>query len=81
MLHKNDLKITEGKEKAKYKFQGQSARSQRWFDLDLDWIEENFSTREPDLYKKYFQKHGETQDKNKYKNFQVPIRNSKYAEK
>ena len=37
--------------KAKFKFQGQSARSQRWFDLDFDWIELNFITREPDFYK------------------------------
>ena len=37
----------------KFKFQGQSARSQLLFDLDLDWIDIN-STREPDLYKKLF---------------------------
>ena len=43
------------KNEAKFKFQGQSARSQLWFDLDLDWIETNFSTRDPDLYKKQFQ--------------------------
>ena len=30
---------------AKFKFQRQSARSQRCFDLDLDCIEVNFSTR------------------------------------
>ena len=42
------------KNKAKFKFQGQSARSQLWFDLDFDWIEVNFSTREPDFYKKLF---------------------------
>ena len=27
------------KTEAKFKFQGQSARSQLWFDLDLDWID------------------------------------------
>ena len=32
------------KNEAKFKFQGQSARSQIWFDLDLDWIEINFSS-------------------------------------
>ena len=26
------------KNEAKFKFQGQSARSQRWFDLDFDFI-------------------------------------------
>ena len=44
----------EKKIEAKFKFQGQSARSQQWFDLDLDWIEVYFSTREPDFYKKIF---------------------------
>ena len=49
-----DLKfIAENKNRneAKFKFQGQSARSQRWFDLDFDWSEVTFSTREPDWYK------------------------------
>ena len=48
------------KHEAKFKFQGQSARSQRWFDLDLDCIEINFSTREPGFYKKLFQSHYDT---------------------
>ena len=39
---------------AKFNFQGRSARSQRWFDLDIDCIEVNFSTCEPDFYKKPF---------------------------
>ena len=30
------------KTESKFKFQGQSARSQLWFDLDLDWINMNF---------------------------------------
>ena len=42
------------KNEAKFKFQGQSSRSQSWFDLDFDCIGVNFSTREPDLYKKLF---------------------------
>ena len=62
---------------AKYKFHGQSARSQRWFDLDLDWIEVNFITREPDLYKKLFQSRDDTQYINTFKLFQVPIVNAK----
>ena len=65
---------------AKFKFQGQSARSQLWFDLDLDWIEVNFSTREPDFYKQVFQSHDYTQDINILKRFQVPIGNSKCVE-
>ena len=59
-------------------------RSQCWFDLDVDWIEENFSTREPDFYKKIFKAHSQvTRPKkyyNKFKWFQVPIGNSKYVE-
>ena len=52
-----DLKFDaaeENKNESKFKFQGQSGRSRLWFDLDLDWIDINFSTREPDLYKKLF---------------------------
>ena len=69
-----------GGNEAKFNFQGRSARSQRWFDLDLDYIEVNFSTREPDFYKKHFQIHDDTQDKNTYKSIQVPIGNSKFVE-
>ena len=63
MLRRKYLKfvaLNKNKNEAKFKFQGQSARSQRWFDLDFDWIEVNFSTREPDLYKKLFQIHDNT---------------------
>ena len=56
-LRRKDLKIVaadKNKNEAKFKFQGLSARSQRWFDLDFDLIELNVSTREPDFYKKLF---------------------------
>ena len=56
-LRHKDLKFVatyKKKNEAKFKFQGQSARSQLWFDLDLNWVEINFSTREPDFYKKLF---------------------------
>ena len=43
-------------------------------------IEVNFSTREPDFYKKLFQSHDDTQDKNIFKIFQVPIGNAKCVE-
>ena len=52
MLRRNDLKFVATdniKNEAKFKFQCQSARSQRCFDLEYDWIEVNFSTCEPDL--------------------------------
>ena len=42
------------KNEAKFKFQRISARSKLWFDLDLDWIEINFITFEPDFYKEFF---------------------------
>ena len=80
MLHQEDFKfvaIDEIKHEAKFKFQGQYTRSQRWFDLDSDWIEINFSARETGLYKKLFQSHDDTQDINTFKLFQVPIGNTK----
>ena len=49
-LRQKNLKLisaNRNKNEAEFKFQGLSAISQRWFDLDFDWIEVNFSTREP----------------------------------
>ena len=69
MLYRKDLELIatdEIKNEAKLKFQGQSARSQRWFDLDFDWIEVNFSTRELCLYNKLFQSHVDTQYTNTF---------------
>ena len=83
MLRRKYLKlvaIDKKKNEAKFKFQGQYAISQRWFDLDFDCIEVNFSTRETDIYKKLFQSHKDTQDKNTYKSFQVTIGNGKCVE-
>ena len=83
MISRKDLKfIAENKNKneVKLKFQGQSTRSQCWFDLDFDFIEVNFSTREPDFYKKLFMVHDDTQDKNTFKFFQFTIGDSKYVE-
>ena len=69
------MAANKNKNEAKFKFQGQSARSLRWFDLEFDCIEVNFSTREPDFYKKLFQRHDGTQDTSKFRFFQVPIVN------
>ena len=83
MLRRKDLKITESnknKNKAKFKVQGQSERSQRWFDIDFDSIEVNFSTREPDFYREIFHRHDNTQDIYIFKMFLVPIGNSKCVE-
>ena len=67
----------ENKNESKFKFQGQSERSQIWFDLDLDWIDMTFSTPEPDFYNEIFQSHDNDQDTNTFKTFQVPIGNAK----
>ena len=51
MILQKDLDHKEEKEKTKrYTFQGHSARSIRWFNLDHAWLEENVDTREPDFY-------------------------------
>ena len=74
------IAANKNKNEAKFKFQGQSTRSQRWFDLYFDCIEVNFSTLEPDFYKKLFQRHEDTQDTNTFKSFKVPIGNSEWVE-
>ena len=51
-LRRNYLKLiaaNKNENDAKIKFQGISARSQRWFYLEFDRFEVNFSTSEPDL--------------------------------
>ena len=58
-LRRKDLKfaaVDKNKNEAKFNFRRLSARSQRWFDIEFDCIEVNFSTREPDLYKEKFSK-------------------------
>ena len=65
------------KNTSKFKFHGQSARSRYWFDLDLDWIDINFSTCEPDFYKKIFQNHDNEQEADSFRIFEVPIGNAK----
>ena len=55
-LHLKDLKFiaaNKNENKDKFKFQGLSKISQRWFDLEFDWRKVNFSTREPDFYKNF----------------------------
>ena len=39
-----------GKKTNKCNFQGQSARSRRWCNLDHDWLEETFRKCVPDFY-------------------------------
>ena len=54
---RKDLKFDaadKNKNKSKFKFLCQSGRSRLWFDLDLDWIDMNFSTHEPISIRKSF---------------------------
>ena len=84
MIPRNYLNIDKAiknKNEVTFKFKGGSAKSQRWFDPDFDYIEETFSTREPDLYRKIFQRHDETQDKNIFKMFEVLIGDTTVFEK
>ena len=65
MFWRKDLKFDaadKNKNASKFTFQSQSARSRYWFDLDLDCIDINFSTREPNFYKKRFQNHDNEQE-------------------
>ena len=51
MIFRNYSENKTKKEKTKkYNFQGKLARSRRWFNLDHEWSEENFMTRELDFY-------------------------------
>ena len=65
----------------KYNFQGQSAISKRWFDIDREWLEETFMTREPDFYKNCIKLNIGVmiQNDNKYLKYQLVMQ--KYQEK
>ena len=65
------------KNSSKFKFLCQSARSRYWFDIDLDWIDINFSTREPDFYRILFHNHDNEQETDSFRIFEVPIGNAK----
>ena len=46
MICQSESDDKKGKEKTKrYNFQGQSARSRCWFNIDNEWFEDNFSIR------------------------------------
>ena len=51
MICRRELDDIKEKYKTKiYNFQGQSARTKHWFDIDHDRLKENFMTREPYFY-------------------------------
>ena len=43
-------------------------------------LDKKFSAREPDLYRKIYQRHDKTQGTNTFKFFEVPIGNTKCVE-
>ena len=70
------------KEKTKkYNFQGKSVISRRWFNLDHEWLKENFMTLEPDFYRKMYQTEFRGDDTKTFQMFVVPIGNAKITRK
>ena len=45
---------TENKNTKKYNFQGQSARTRRWLNIDYECRKEDSMTREPGFYRKLY---------------------------
>ena len=81
MICQNDLDNNKEKGKTnKYNFQGQFARSILWLDIDLEWLEEKFSTHELDFYFKILSKNIRGQETKTYQLFVVPIGNAKIRE-
>ena len=81
MIRKKESQNKKEKGKTKkYELQGKSARSRRWFDLDHEWLEENFMTREPYFYLKKSKKNW-GDDTKTYQIFGVPIGNAKITRK
>ena len=76
MFNKKD---TERKPKIKYLFQGNYARWKNWFDPDIEWVGENFSTRKCHFYKRLFHINIERRYGLTYPIFPVPIGNAKEA--
>ena len=53
MIHRTESDDIKEKYKTKeFKFQGQSARTKHWFDIDYESLKGNFMTREPYFYLK-----------------------------
>ena len=81
MIRRKDPENKKEREKnKKYNFQGQLAESRRWFDLDHEWLEENFMSREPNFYRIFYKKIG-VDDTKTSQICVLPIGNSKTTEK
>ena len=75
-LVKNDSEENPEYPKIGYLFQWQSEITKHWFDLNIEWVEENFSTREHQFYKRLSQSTIEGQYGSKYPTLPVPIVNA-----
>ena len=64
-----------------YNFQGQSARTKHWINLDHEWLKENFMTRELDFYLKLYQTKFRSDKIQNYQKFGLPIGNAKITKK
>ena len=53
ILRRDSNNKNENENTKKYNFRRKYARSIRWFDLDHEWLEENFQTRESNLYRNF----------------------------
>ena len=60
-----------------YHFQGQYVRSQHWFNLDPDWIKDNFFTMEPKFFKSPHLKHITGQTNKYWFTFSFPMGTAK----
>ena len=61
-----------------FKFEGQAARSKKWFVLDDDWLKTNFVRRDRYLYEDLYSP-DVFGKKEKRKIFSVPIGNTKFS--
>ena len=58
-------------------FQGQSTRSMHWFDIDINWVKEHFTSIQLQLYNRPFQRNNEDKYEKLFPTFTVPIGNAK----
>ena len=78
MILRRELDDKKEKNKTKkFNFQGQSERTKHWFDIDHEWLKENFMTRKPDFYKKIHQTKFRGHKTQNHQKFGVPIGNTK----
>ena len=78
MICRRNLYDIKEKDKTKiFNFQGKSARTKHWFDLDNEWLKENVITGETDFYKNMYQDKFKGDTTHDYQIIGVPIGNAK----